>query len=86
MKRGTIVWVKVRKNKGPWYIQSFGEEAVVVTFSEYSESFAAHQMTVLSCSMTGTCWTTPPVFHYHRLLLQLSCLGPASEAGLQSMQ
>lgn len=31
-----------------------------VTLSEYSESFSAHQMTVLSCSMTGTCQTTTP--------------------------
>lgn len=60
MERGTIVLVKVRKNIGPWCIQSLGEEAVVVTFSEYSESFAAHQMTVLSCSMTGTRRTTNP--------------------------
>lgn len=57
MERGTIVCVKVRQNIGPWYIQS---QAVVVKFIEYGESFAAHQMTVLSCSTTGTCRTTPP--------------------------
>lgn len=44
---------------GPCYFQSLSEE-VAVTFGEYCESFAAHQMTLLSCSMVGTCQTPPP--------------------------
>lgn len=68
---------------GPCYFQSLSED-VVVTFGEYCESFAAHQVTLLSCSMVGTCQTPQPSPHYHLrfLLLQLSCLGPVREAGL----
>lgn len=44
---------------GPCYLQSLSED-VAVTFGEYCESFAAHQVTLLSWSMVGTCQTPPP--------------------------
>lgn len=43
----------------PCHFQSLSED-LAVTFGEYCESFAAHQMTLLSCSMVGTCQTPPP--------------------------